>query len=195
MIKITKPIWLMQPIPYFGEDLKGEWIYEPKLDGWRMQIVKTYEGKIKFFGRRLEKNPDWTEDLGYLCEKIEDKIPNNTILDSELYCDKGRRFIPSLFSRKPKVKPIIDIFDVIYFDGKFLGNLPLRERKKILSEIGFENPFYCIEYYPLRNIKQALEKMLREGHEGIVIKKLNSFYKISKDGPIATENWRKIKRG
>jgi hypothetical protein len=23
----------MQPIPYFGEKLKGEWIVEPKIDG------------------------------------------------------------------------------------------------------------------------------------------------------------------
>lgn len=39
-MKLTGPIWLMQPIPYFGEKIKGEWIIEPKIDGWRMQLIK-----------------------------------------------------------------------------------------------------------------------------------------------------------
>jgi len=30
---VIGPVWLMQPIPYFGEKIKGEWIYEPKIDG------------------------------------------------------------------------------------------------------------------------------------------------------------------
>jgi ATP-dependent DNA ligase len=50
-----KPIFLMQPIPYFGEKLKGEWIVEPKIDGWRLQIIKYEDGKIEYWGRRLEK--------------------------------------------------------------------------------------------------------------------------------------------
>ncbi|MCM8784549.1 MAG: hypothetical protein NC818_07310 [Candidatus Omnitrophica bacterium] len=194
-MKIGEPVWLMQPIPYFGEKLKGKWIYEPKLDGWRIEIIKCSDGKIKFFGRRLEKNPDWTEDLKYIAEKIEGKIPKGTILDGELYSSKGRRFIPSLFSKKQKVEPIIGIFDVIYLGEKFLGNLPLSERKYILSKIKLEKPFYHIKFYPLVDIKKALKRFLREGYEGIVIKKLNSLYKISKEGPVATENWRKIKGG
>lgn len=194
-MRIENPIWLMQPIPYFGEKLKGSWIYEPKLDGWRMQIIKTSSGEIKFFGRKLNKNPDWTEKLSYLIEKIKDKIPNGTILDSELYTDKGRRFIPSLFSKKPKVEPIVKIFDIVYWEGEFLGNLSLAKRKNILSKIKFERPFYKIEFYQLKDIKRALKRFLKEGYEGIVIKSLNSAYRISKDGPIATENWRKIKGG
>jgi ATP-dependent DNA ligase len=193
-MKIEEPVWLMQPIPYFGEKLKGEWIYEPKLDGWRMQILKCSDGEIKFFGRRLEKNPDWSEDLKYISERIKDDIPNGTILDCELYSDRGRRFIPSLFSKKPKAEPIINIFDIIYFGERFLGNVSLIKRKQILSKIKFEPPFYRIKFYFLKDIKKALKRFLEEGYEGIVIKKLNSPYKISKEGPIATEDWRKIKR-
>jgi len=27
-----EPIWLRQPIPYFGEKLKREWMWESKID-------------------------------------------------------------------------------------------------------------------------------------------------------------------
>jgi ATP-dependent DNA ligase len=194
MTKVLGPVWLMQPIPYFGEKLEGEWIFEPKYDGWRIQFIKCSNGEIKIFGRRLEKNPDWTQKLSYLLEKINKILPNGSILDAELCSDKGRRFIPSLFSSTPKVKPKIFVFDVIYLNNEFLGNKKLEERKSILKkEICFEEPFYYAEFDLLRDINKSLKIALEQGHEGIVIKKLGSFYIISKDAPTATADWRKIK--
>lgn len=92
----------MQPIPYFGEELRGEWVYEEKIDGWRLQIIKL-NGEIKFFGRRLDKNPDWTDKLIVPKEGIGRILPEETILDAELYSDRGRRYIPSLFTKNKKV--------------------------------------------------------------------------------------------
>jgi DNA ligase-1 len=192
-MKITGPVWLMQPIPYLGEKLKGEWIYEPKIDGWRLQIIKTASGDIKFYGRRLEKDPDWTVALSYLIPAIKSVIPSNTILDGELTTPQGRRFIPTLFSRNRKVSPLIYLFDVIYYKGKFLGNEPLKKRKEILFQINFEFPFQVLKFFPLTDIKNVLQEAISQGHEGIVIKELFSPYRISKQGPVATEYWRKIK--
>lgn len=64
-MKLKGPIFLMQPIPYFGENLKGNWIVEPKIDGWRLQIIKYSNGKIEYWGRRLEKKTklDKTSEL------------------------------------------------------------------------------------------------------------------------------------
>jgi len=42
-------------------------------------------------------------------------------------------------------------------------------------------------------MKARMREAIAQGHEGIVIKKLNSVYLIGRDGPIATENWRKVK--
>lgn len=39
-VELKGPIWLMQPIPYFGELIGEDWIYEPKIDGWRVQIIR-----------------------------------------------------------------------------------------------------------------------------------------------------------
>lgn len=186
------PVWLMQPIPYFGEKLKGDWICEPKIDGWRMQIIKGKE-QVEFWGRRLERKPNWTERLKSVPQSALNFLPSGTILDCELYCDQGRRFIPSLFTLQPKGKPIIYVFDLIFYRWKFLGGLPLSKRKEILSQIPFKEPCLLVLGEKLDNLEVRLREAVLSGHEGIVIKELNSPYLLGKDAPMATANWRKIK--
>jgi ATP-dependent DNA ligase len=187
-----KPIFLMQPIPYFGEKLKGEWIVEPKIDGWRLQIIKYENGKIEYWGRRLEKNPNWTENLNFL-DKLLENLPKGTLLDCELYSTKGRRGIPSVLKKTGKAKPLIFVFDVVFFKGKFIGEKTLKERKKILEKIKFKEPFSALEFEPLKNFKKSMEKSAKKGYEGVILKELNSKYQISYQAPIATHHWRKIK--
>ncbi|MDL1956362.1 MAG: hypothetical protein LWW95_04845 [Candidatus Desulfofervidus auxilii] len=194
-MRFKGPIWLMQPIPYFGEKLNlKEWIWEPKIDGWRMQIIKYENNKIEFYGRRLETNPNWTKKLNYLINIANQFLPNYTLLDAELYSSGGRRFIPSLFAQQPKAEPIIFVFDIIFLEKEFLGNLPLLERRKLLKKIKFKKPFYIIKQNKIKELPIALKESLLQGNEGIVIKQIYSKYQISKDGPIATEWWRKIKK-
>ena len=186
------PIFLMQPIPYFGEKLNGEWIVEPKIDGWRLQIIKYEDGRIEYWGRRLEKHPNWTKNLSYLNSSLKD-IPNGTLLDCELYSTKGRRGIPSVLTKTKKAEPLIFVFDIIFLDNEFLGNKPLRERKRILELLKLNPPIYLIEYKKLENLEESLKKNLEKGYEGIVLKNLDSPYIISKEAPIATHHWRKMK--
>lgn len=190
-MKLFGPVWLMQPIPYFGEELKGNWIYEEKIDGWRMQVIR-YEDKVEFWGRRLEKNPNWTQKLSYLENLVLKILPKNTLLDCELYSDKGRSGIPSVMAKNKNVKPIIYVFDVIFFEGEFVGNKKLQERKNILKEIKFVEPFYLLEYKNFINIDKIETKTAAEG---VVLKEINSLYQIGKEAPVATEFWRKIKYG
>ena len=186
------PLWLMQPIPYFGEKLGKNWIYEPKIDGWRMQIIKYPNGKIECWGRRLEKKPNWTDKLKPVIKAAQD-LPPGTIIDAELYSSKGRRFIPSVIAGNRKAKPLVFLFDIIYYQKKFIGNLPLKQRKKILAKIKVKPPLHIVEYKPVLDIKKHLLEMAKPGHEGIVLKKLTSPYILSLSAPIATEYWRKIK--
>lgn len=193
--KLLSPVFLMQPIPYFGEELLGSWIVEPKIDGWRLEVVKN-ESEILFYGRRLEKNPNWTEPLSkFMLGDALSKVPSGTILDCELYSNFGRRLIPSLFSKNPKAKPIILIFDVIYYNGKFIGHMPLEERKMILERMPVKEPFKILEYKVLDDIEGNLREAISAGYEGIVIKELHSPYVVGRDSPFATLHWRKIKPG
>ncbi len=190
---VSGPVWLMQPIPYFGEKIEGDWIYEPKIDGWRMQILRYNNGLVECWGRRLERKPNWSKQLYRLVTLAEKVIPKGTLIDCELYSTGGRRFIPSLFAKRPKVKPIIYVFDIIFFKNKNVSELSLRERKHILDTLNFKKPFYAIAGKKLTNIKKDYNKEVKQGYEGIVIKKVDSPYLIGKEAPIATHYWRKIK--
>lgn len=191
-MKLKGPVFLMQPIPYFGEKLKGKWIVEPKIDGWRLQIIKYPNGKIEYWGRRLEKKPNWTRYLNYL-DKYLKELPPGTILDCELYSTKGRRGIPSVIRKTGKAKPKIFVFDIIFYKSKFLGKKPLKERKELLMKLKFKPPFYLMEFERLKNLKNNLKKALKKGYEGIILKNLNSPYLISTQASIATHHWRKLK--
>ncbi len=187
------PVWLMQPIPYFGEKIKGKWIYEPKIDGWRMQILRYPDGTVECWGRRLERKPNWSKKLSKISAMAAKIFPKGTIIDCELFSSRGRRFIPSLFAKKPKAKPIVCVFDAICLRGKNISALRLSQRKKILQRLAYEPPFFLILAKNLTNIKRNFNAAISNGSEGIVIKKLNSPYLIGKDAPIATHYWRKIK--
>jgi len=120
-------------------------------------------------------------------------MPAETILDCELYSSGGRRFIPSLFARNPKVKPIVYVFDIVHYKSSNISKKPLRHRKKLLAKINFKPPFYPILGKKLTNIKRNYVSEVKKGHEGIIIKKLSSPYLIGKESPVATHWWRKIK--
>ncbi|MEO0253819.1 MAG: hypothetical protein ABIN20_00145 [candidate division WOR-3 bacterium] len=191
-----KPVYLMQPIPYFGEKLDYQnFICEPKIDGWRMQVLRYLNGKIEFWGRRLEKNPNWTFRLNYLIEIAEKFLPPGTILDSELYDERGRRFIPSLFTKKGG-KPLIYVFDILFYKGEKVYDKELMERKKVLESIDFLPPFKLIEYKKIickDDIFKYLKEAKEKGNEGIILKHIKSKYIILEEGPSSTEFWIKIK--
>jgi ATP-dependent DNA ligase len=188
-MKLSGPIWLMQPIPYFGEKLKGDWIIEPKIDGWRMQLIKDANGKVECWGRRLDRKPDWSDKLGFI-QKATSNLPGGILLDCELFSSGGRRFIPSLFADTKKVKPIIFVFDIIYYNNIFVGDLTLKQRKTILERLFLKLPLRLVKYTKYNG---ELEPKIKQEHEGVVLKKLDSKYNIGKDAPLATMDWRKIK--
>lgn len=190
---VIGPVWLMQPIPYFGEKINRGWIYEPKIDGWRMQILRYKDGEVECWGRRLERKPNWSKKLSQLVKLTEKIIPRGTLIDCELYSTEGRRFIPSLFAKKPKVKPIVYVFDVICIKDRNIYRLPLGARKEILGTLKLKKPFFPIVGKKLINIKKNYREEVKKGNEGIIIKKLDSPYLIGKQAPIATHYWRKVK--
>lgn len=192
-MKLSGPVWLMQPIPYFGEHIGDGWIYEPKIDGWRMQLIRFGDGRVEVWGRRLEKEPNWTHKLPSLVEVGQKVLSPGTLLDCEIYTRKGRRFIPSLFAKEKRLKPLVWVFDIIFYKGNFVGDLPLIQRKAILKGIGLQGPLHFLKFHQVVDLRGDLSKLLRNGHEGMVVKLLSSPYEVGRDSPLATQNWRKIK--
>lgn len=194
-LPLTGPVWLMQPIPYFGEPLDGRWWYEPKIDGWRLQLIRYPDGRVETWGRRLERHPNWTERLALISEIAQQLFPSGLILDCELSTHLGRRFIPSVLARNPKIPPVIYIFDLIFYENRFIGDQSLKERRMILSSFKVRPPFRLIPKYRLTDVSRALTHLSGKGYEGVVLKQADSPYTLSPNGPIATEYWRKLKPG
>lgn len=178
-------IWLQQPVRYAGEKLdKREWMVEPKIDGWRLQIRSDSNGKIEYRGRHIDKQSPWNL-------KVPLQLPPDTIVDAELVAEDGRGNIYSAI--KGVVKPIIYVFDVVYLGGKFLGNLPLLERKKILNKLDWQPPFNVVNGEELKDANAQLKEALDNGFEGIVLKKKDSHYTPGVKGPGRSRDWRKLK--
>jgi len=82
------------------------------------------------------------------------------------------------------------LFDVLYLNGELLIDKQYSERRKLLSAIC--KPDLLVERIITTNIsevKDFLEKALKNGHEGLIAKALNSNYTPGKRG----KKWLKIK--
>ena len=167
-------------------------IFEIKLDGFRVMIHN--DGKeIKLFTRNLENvTKQFKELIPVLNKHIKAK---NYIIDTEVvgYDPKTGRYLPfQMISQRIKRKydiekiakefPVeINVFDIIYCDGKSLINEPLTERRRLLEKIISEANKKIVltkklvtddEVKANKFYKEAVEK----GLEGVMIKNLNSIY-------------------
>lgn len=163
-----------------------------KYDGFRVLINK--KDDIKIFTRRLD---NVTSQFPDIVEFVKKYVKGNSfILDAEAvgYDPKTKTYQPfQAISQRIKRKyhieklvkelPIeINIFDIIYYNGKSLLKEPFKERRKILEKI-IKNTKFKIrtsEAIITDSVKEA-EKFyklaLKSGEEGIMMKNLEAPYK------------------
>lgn len=86
-----------------------------------------------------------------------------------------------------KVHVCVVVFDILFFDGKSVLNIPLKERQKLLKEnfSEIENKFIfakfaSIEKYSDETILTAIDNAVNNQCEGLMVKDLNSPYEINK---------------
>jgi len=72
------------------------WVHEPKLDGYRLQVVKD-GSTVRLYSRR---GHDWGKRLAAVAESLRAIPTRSAILDAEL-CLPGRDGIPSLRFWRP----------------------------------------------------------------------------------------------
>ncbi len=166
---------------------------EYKYDGFRMVI--SYNGKnIKLFTRRLE---DVTNQFPDVIEAVKKYVKGNSfIIDSEIigFNPNTKKYMPfQAISQRIKRKydidklkkelPVeVDVFDILYYNGKTLMHLPFIKRRKLVEKIieKKERVIKPSEQLITSDIKKAEEfykKALKEGEEGLIIKNLNAQYK------------------
>lgn len=170
------------------------YIYEIKFDGYRA-ILYVNPTHIEIISRN-------NNDITYLypeLKEIQKLVKKDTIIDGEIVAmEKGKPSFSKLQQRS-HVKaskrieyyaiehPVTFVgFDILYED-KDLTNLTLMERKKYLDKLD-ENDVFIKSKYFNEGIK-LFNKIKEKGLEGIVAKKKDSVYEISK----RSDSWIKIK--
>ena len=176
------------------KDEKGNVAIEIKYDGFRMLVNKDEKGEIKIFTRRLD---EVTKQFPEVKEYVKTHIKAKTfIIDSEAvgYDKKTKKYtsfqhISQRIKRKYDIEkmqselPIeLNVFDLLYLNGKSLIDTPFSERSKILRDLIKREKFKLVpaEQLITNNEKEAekfYNQALKAGEEGIMIKNLQSPYK------------------
>jgi ATP-dependent DNA ligase len=110
-----------------------EWTYEVKLDGYRLEAVKSKRAVTLYSRRKNVLN----QKFGYIARALED-LPDETVLDGELVGldEQGISSFNLLQNFKSAEKQIhYYVFDVLVLKGKSLLARPLRERRDILAKV------------------------------------------------------------
>lgn len=166
---------------------------EYKYDGFRM-IIHKFEGKIVIFTRRLENvTKQFPEVKRYVEKNISGK---SFIIDGEAVGidSKTGKYLPfqsisqrirrkySINEMAEKYPVELNLFDVLFYDGKDFLNEDFEKRRVLLEKIVDEFPKKIIiaEKIVTSKIEEAEEfykKSLEKGNEGIMMKNLKGIYK------------------
>jgi len=89
----------------------------------------------------------------------------------------------------------LNLFDIIYLNGKTLFDLPLKKRRKTLEKIVKEIPgkFQLAKQLVTKNLKKAdkfYKEALKAGQEGLIVKNLDARYQ---PGRRVAGGWLKVK--
>jgi bifunctional non-homologous end joining protein LigD len=176
-----------------------DWLHEPKLDGYRFQIVKDGPA-LRLYSR---SGYDWTKRLASLAEALEGLLCTSAVIDAELVfpaADGSPDFyrLHSALAADRQHELAVFAFDLLHHDGEDLRPIPLIDRRLQLTELVARSNVRCLHLvWGFDNGAKLLEVAERHGLEGIVSKRQASAYS---SGPcrdwvkIKTAGWREANR-
>lgn len=155
-----------------------EWTYEIKLDGFRVEAVKE-DGKVILYSRR---GNILNAKFPYIATALKE-LPADTILDGELVAldGKGRSVFNLLQNfRSAEAQIHYYAFDILTLKGKDLTQLPLAERRQILSKTIAVNDHVSLSAVSPGPASDILSFVMTHGLEGVVAKRADSVYEPGK---------------
>lgn len=164
----------------------GEW----KLDGERIQALKI-GNKIQIYNRRGREKKDIYVEVFEELKKLDfDFIVDSEVITySYLFNDLQHRSNCNPTSDRLKEYPVkMVIFDILFFKGEDLRNLPLMERKKYLESFKELKNVEVLDWFEGEKIKELWDWVNENNKEGIILKKKNSLYEYKR-----SKNWLKLK--
>jgi len=165
---------------------------EYKYDGFRI-IIHKKDDKIILYTRRLENvTKQFPEVVEYVKKYVKGK---SFILDSEAvgFDKKTKKYMPfqaisQRIKRKYDIEKIseelpveINVFDIIYYDGKSFLNEPFHKRSELVRKIVDDVPYKIISAKQiitgdLEEAEKFYKKALADNQEGVMMKNLNAIY-------------------
>jgi bifunctional non-homologous end joining protein LigD len=167
------------------------WLHEPKLDGYRLQIVN--DGRsVSLYSRR---GNDWTKRLEAIAAALQGLSCRSAIIDGELVLPDaaGRPDFYGLHRgwRSAGAQLAVFAFDLLHRDGKDLRALPLMERRRRLTRLLARSDVPCLYLVDTFEDGGALLRQCEAiGLEGVVSKRRDAPYVSG-----VSKNWRKAKTG
>jgi len=157
----------------------SQWVYQIKLDGYRVIALKSC-GKLNLFSKR--RNPS-NRQYSLVFEALAD-LPDNTVIDGEVVAldESGRPDFNLLqHYRAEAVRIHYFVFDLLVYDNRDLTQLSLVERRQIMKAVlKFESPRIRITDYFEASVEDILSAARGQGLEGVVAKRKDSRYEIGK---------------
>ncbi|MDQ3851937.1 MAG: ATP-dependent DNA ligase [Thermoproteota archaeon] len=204
---IMKPLvplsFMLADVMFSAEEIEQYYnkpvICEFKYDGIRVQLHK-FGDKVKMFSRKLE---DVATSFPEIVSAVS-LLQADFILDGEVLAYRGGRPLhfqelqkrlrrKAVTDRLMAEIPVVYVpYDIMYLDSQSLIGRPLTERKRLLSQIRFGEPIIDFGYRIVSTAQQiacAFKESRDAGHEGLVIKELESQYHPGKRG----RHWTKLK--
>lgn len=197
---------LAQSAPDVGAALArtGPALVEWKLDGVRLQ-AHARDGRIRLFSRSLD---DVTARMPDVAATVA-ALGRDCVLDGEvlLVGDDGRprpfQETASRSARGAAAGLSYAVFDVLHLDGRALVDEPLAERRRVLTSLVPDlatagGPWVGLVRTPALDVLDPLVPVAAEefasgalaaGHEGVVVKSLDSAYAAGRRGAA----WVKVK--
>ncbi|MBV9579900.1 MAG: non-homologous end-joining DNA ligase, partial [Chloroflexi bacterium] len=165
------------------------WLFEPKLDGYR--VIATLDNhEVRLSSRR---GLDCTNEYPWLVRALRQQPVADAVLDGEIVAidPEGRPSFQLLQNRQGEPKPLLlyYAFDLLYRDGYDLRGVTLEDRKELLrNSLIATDRLRIVEVFPEDGIG-LYSAVQAAGIEGIVAKRRDSRYETGK----RSDSWIKVK--
>jgi len=194
MIPSFSPMLAVRAEPFDSPDH----LFEVKWDGVRA-LACVEQGRWRMWGREPADYAHRYPELEGLC-----RLPSGTLVDGELAVLRGGRAdLNAILRRHALTSPLkitlasrqspvtYILFDLLYYRGRPLLDEPLSQRRTLLQGLLEQSPDPRLAFSEgmLGAGQEFFEKVVAEGHEGIMAKHLASCYLPGR----RVSAWRKIK--
>ena len=150
------------------------WTYEIKLDGYRLEVVRRGRD-VTLYSRRQNV---FNKKFPNIAEALKD-LPDDTVIDGEVVAigADGRPDFNLLQNfRSAESRIHYYAFDILIHDGRRITELPLSERRKILSSVIEPGEHVALSQVSDRSAAEMLKFIRSHGLEGAVAKRSDSVY-------------------